>query len=620
MLSSSVLKEVFNWNQNKQAENEYHRMMDKKTQFSSKIDQEKKSQKKESTKKHNNTQTASEEIAKTNTNNRSKSSLEELLKQKTSLFNLPYCEPTQPHPFLAKNKTKNFNNNNCDDLSYLQPFKNVNKNINNDNFSKNINQNSRTNDNLELFDFQHDALNEYSNELARHNANKAYYNGYSNKLDRGSFEYQSHAAELLRFLGSLWMTRTLCDLVIKIDNRKYLAHRLSLAMFSRKYREEFQKRDKEEGGVYTITLSYTSHCALEAILKYIYSAEIDINPANADEILSGAKELGVDNLINMAQDYLDSLSIGDVLTYMTNLFDKDGGELVTYELYVYVMTHLTKISRTPEFLRASLNSVIAILNDSNLSVSSELEVFDAALRWINYDKSARESATDEILKCVRFSLMTPEEIHTKIESNHLLKGQKEINNMILKAYKYHSFKCYENSLQNLVHREESRGANLRGSSVPDTFVKSLKELAHIACQLKVERASVANNLAKYNECCGKRDEIVMKHNKTACNSKQYYIVKKNPCGIKLPSHSNVCVKKCNCKNHVQEFNELCEDFRVKSTISEISTRSVLEKPIKQCQSRNYIDKQTSMFDLKCAHCGNHGNRCVELAHSDSSSQ
>lgn len=158
-----------------------------------------------------------------------------------------------------------------------------------------------------------------------HRANKVFYNGFLNKQDKPSSlpEYQAHASELLHFLKSLWLTKTMCDLSIVANERKYCAHRLGLAMFSRKYRDEFQRQlQTKDSSMYTICLKNTTNNALEAILKYIYTAKIDINPSNVEELLAAANELGIDDLICMASDYLSSLSIGDVLDFMGNMFNK----------------------------------------------------------------------------------------------------------------------------------------------------------------------------------------------------------------------------------------------------------------------------------------------------------
>ena len=334
--------------------------------------------------------------------------------------------------------------------------------------------------------------------------NKVFYNGFLNKPENRHSslpEYQAHAAELLHFLKSLWVTNSMCDLSFVIGNRKYPAHRLSLAMFSRKYRDEFQKQlhslsSKDcAGGIFTINLKSTSNGALEAILKYIYTAKIDINPANAEEILLAAKELDVHDLVCMANEYLSSLSIGDLLEFMGNILNKEGSELVFYELYSYMMNHLDKISRTPEYLKASVTVVRAILTDSHLSVRTELEVYEAAMRWIDFDRVNRFKHLCEVLTTVRFTLLSPDEIVIKIETQSELMNNSEILGMIYNAFKYHALSGnVTGKLSTLIKREESRNLCMKGASVPDEFVKVIVELSDIARKIKAARVNTTNKI------------------------------------------------------------------------------------------------------------------------------
>lgn len=102
-------------------------------------------------------------------------------------------------------------------------------------------------------------------------ANKTFYNGFLDKRDKlkqFSEEQQAHATELQHFLKTLWLTKNMCDLSIVIGNQKYPAHRLALAMFSRKYRDEFEKHlHLRDSSVYTICLRSSTSSAVEAIIK-----------------------------------------------------------------------------------------------------------------------------------------------------------------------------------------------------------------------------------------------------------------------------------------------------------------------------------------------------------------
>ncbi len=384
------------------------------------------------------------------------------------------------------------NNNHNNNNNYYKPFKLLSRT------DCSVNDNNTA-----------DEHNFCSNEVKRkfQRANRVFYNGFLNKQDKSSTlpEYQAHAGELLHFLKSLWMTNTMCDLVLVIGNRKYSAHQLGLAMFSRKYRDEFQRQlNNRYTGVYTICLKNTSCSALEAILKYIYTAKIDINPANVEEILEASKELGIDDLICMTKDYLSSLSMGDLLDFMGNVLHKEGYEFLFYELYAYMMTHLDKISRTPEYYKSGLAVVKALLNDSHLAVCSEMEIFEAAIRWINFDKTRQKYLAD-LMKCIRFTLMTPDELVSKVESQSLLTMNSDTQKMLYNAFKYHALTSVPSNLNKICQKEESRNFCLKGASVPDEFVKAIMELSDIAHRLKEKRNHTTSNLMN----CEDNDDFIM---------------------------------------------------------------------------------------------------------------
>ena len=304
------------------------------------------------------------------------SSHEKLSKNTNKLPLHPFLVNKSDKSKLAKSENKESNHSKKHhDIDECFPVReNDNKNNNNHYYGSKCGGGGQKNcPDLEYEHKSYDSSSEAAVRKKFKHVNKIFYNGFLNSKqdkhhhhsnkdgaqrcnDHGLPEYQAHASELLHFLKSLWVTNTMCDLSIVIDNKKYPAHRVSLAMFSKKYRNEFQKQlqNNKNTGIYTICLKCTTSFALESILKYIYTAKIDINPANVEEILAGARELGIDDLICMATDYLSSLSIGDVLDYMGNMLNKDGAELMVYELYAYMMTHLDKISRTPEYFKVIL--------------------------------------------------------------------------------------------------------------------------------------------------------------------------------------------------------------------------------------------------------------------------
>ncbi len=94
------------------------------------------------------------------------------------------------------------------------------------------------------------------------------------------------------------------------------------------------------------------------------------------------------------------------------------------------------------------------------------------------------------MKNVRFTLISPEELVTKVESQLL--GDTEENGdiriMLYNSFKFHSLNTTHCSkLTSFLKKEECRNVCLKGASVPDDFVKAIIELSEIAHKLKKAR-------------------------------------------------------------------------------------------------------------------------------------
>jgi kelch-like protein 7 len=142
-----------------------------------------------------------------------------------------------------------------------------------------------------------------------------------------------------------------------------------------------------------------------------------------------------------------------------------------------------------------VNVVKGLLGDSHLAVCSEMEVYEAAMRWIDFDRPNRLKCLQEAIKTVRFSLIAPDEISNKIEIHSVFHDNPSILKMIFNAYKYHALSRSSTcKIASFVKKEDARNVCLKGASVPDEFVKAIVELSDIAHKLKADRNYTTNKL------------------------------------------------------------------------------------------------------------------------------
>lgn len=61
--------------------------------------------------------------------------------------------------------------------------------------------------------------------------------------------------------------------------------------------------------------------------------------------------------------------------------------------------------------------LLCILNDDNLNIPNEIEVFCAIVAWVDFDRAQRICSAPQLLQCgVRMHCISPEDLITKVET------------------------------------------------------------------------------------------------------------------------------------------------------------------------------------------------------------
>ncbi|CAK9304433.1 unnamed protein product [Gordionus sp. m RMFG-2023] len=90
---------------------------------------------------------------------------------------------------------------------------------------------------------------------------------------------------------------------------------------------------------------------------------------------------------------------------------------------------------TNQFLALNLQEILLVLKDDYLAVENEVEVFSSAWKWIYHNKPSRWSKIREVMKCVRFPLMTVRQLLMVAREIERLA---EVEDFLLKACWYHT--------------------------------------------------------------------------------------------------------------------------------------------------------------------------------------
>ena len=238
---------------------------------------------------------------------------------------------------------------------------------------------------------------------------------------------------MMTFLRNIWKHDILCDVYIRVGDEGVWAHKLLLVAHSELLASKLLQ-SQSECKTSQITLHKSELKDVETVLGYIYTSDIKINSTNVGGILTCAEELGVEEIVRMCEGFLSDFSVKTALGFFI-ITEKHNLVNIHRKLYTFVCNNFTDISKSEEFLRSDASTVCRLLEDDNIMVKNELTVFKSAQRWIEYNKQERIADMVQVMRRVRFKLISLEDIATQVESVEYLFENKDCREMLYKAFR-----------------------------------------------------------------------------------------------------------------------------------------------------------------------------------------
>ena len=244
--------------------------------------------------------------------------------------------------------------------------------------------------------------------------------------------YIAGASRVLRYMFQMWREQHLCDVHLKVQGGDIYAHKAAMAAYSNVLGERFASMPF--GNTATIDLTDLPPETVLAVLEFIYTTDISISDANVGSLLFCASELGIEILVKLCMEHLSKISPENAMFYFS-IVEQQGLEELRQKIYDYTCANFLKIVNSPEFVHMPLEKLIHLLCVDNLAIGSELDIFLAIVRWIDHSRAERLPMAPMLLACVRFQLLSPEILATKVETFGWIFTPKECYDILYAAMK-----------------------------------------------------------------------------------------------------------------------------------------------------------------------------------------
>lgn len=227
-------------------------------------------------------------------------------------------------------------------------------------------------------------------------------------------------------LKELLNENKLIDCVLKVGDRSIPCHRLIMAACSPYFRELFFSANGKEVNQKEVVLENLDPSVMEAIVKYMYSAEIDINDNNVQDILAIANRFQIPSVFTVCVNYLQKkLSKNNCLAIYRLALMLNSVRLAV-AARDFIADRFEAIAKDEDFLELAPPELFAIIGADALNVEKEEIVFETVMRWIRKDKEKRMKLLEEAFECIRFRLLPEKYFKEKVEKDDLIKADPEL--------------------------------------------------------------------------------------------------------------------------------------------------------------------------------------------------
>ncbi|CAK1545255.1 unnamed protein product [Leptosia nina] len=196
------------------------------------------------------------------------------------------------------------------------------------------------------------------------------------------------------------------DCVVHISNEEFHCHRMVLQIYSSFFSANTQ-RDIE------LPVSNVKPAAFRTIYEWMMLSGSESNKLlkreNVLDLFSAAQYLGIKDLEDQCMSFIANEAI----------FNEDSAFVLYREARLSNMTSVMElmVSRvkrfflplvaSKDFLGLQPDEVMMFLRSNYICVASEIEVLMAGVRWLYGDWNTRKRFTIDVMKCVRFGLISP---------------------------------------------------------------------------------------------------------------------------------------------------------------------------------------------------------------------
>ncbi|XP_078488543.1 uncharacterized protein LOC100186900 isoform X2 [Ciona intestinalis] len=224
--------------------------------------------------------------------------------------------------------------------------------------------------------------------------------------------------------------------------RSNTTQKIVLAACSGYLKEMFVAREKKQGEITNseltkIPLLGIKPKTVDQILEAMYSTSITLSQHTVDDMLSAASFLRIPAVVAACGDFLaEMLCVKNCLRTLqvANLYSLND---LLERCYSMACKNFMAVCHQKEFLKLRYCELQSLLPRQDLAVNTELNAFDAVVRWMDGDKPTRMTYAGRLMRHIRFPFIPESELVDHVEASDYVTNVPKVGDLVREAVRFH---------------------------------------------------------------------------------------------------------------------------------------------------------------------------------------
>ncbi|KAM8962134.1 kelch-like ECH-associated protein 1A [Pelodytes ibericus] len=270
------------------------------------------------------------------------------------------------------------------------------------------------------------------------------------------YTIETHPSKSFEKMDEFRRNNQLCDVLVRVSYNgqveDFHAHKVVLASCSSFFRAMFTNNFRE-CHAREVTVKDICPIIMQRLIEFAYTSRITVGEKCVLHVLLAAMRYHMEDVANACSDFIVKHLDASNVIGIANFAEQIGCTELYNKGREYINMHFCEVTKEEEFLNLTHCQLLNLVSQESLNVLCETEVYNACLRWMQWDLSNRAQYFHVLLNAVHIYALPPKFLAVQLQHCPIL--HKEISCRV-----YLSKIFQEMSLHRPLPRTKLRGNQL----------------------------------------------------------------------------------------------------------------------------------------------------------------